>query len=146
MGLSSIWILMLLSVYRTVKLLSADLTKWSVDLWKGRWTGPVGETYLPERTSLALIPAGDRSICFMYLSLMFTWLLLPKLSLDLGPARAAGSKGRPQTVREQWWGGVAPWRGCENPVPIQKGLRFGWTDGLPRTAPSWWRVRPSYKW
>jgi len=57
----------------------------------------VGETYLPERTSLALMPAGDRSICFMYFSLMFTWLLLPKKV----SVRTSRGRSTPWTVHDQ---------------------------------------------
>ena len=46
---------------------NANMTGGSIHSWiKRGWDAePVGETYLPESTSLALMPAGDRWICFM---------------------------------------------------------------------------------
>ena len=75
--------------------LGKDDSSWTVRA--GRCTDPVGETYLPERTSLALMPAGDRSICFMYFSLMFTWLLLPKKV----SVRTSRGRSTPRTVHDQ---------------------------------------------
>ena len=64
------WFWCFFSVYRIFRRLGSSLI-WvgpvndGLSVQNGRQTGPVGEIYLPDRTSLALIPAGDRSICFM---------------------------------------------------------------------------------